>query len=35
MGKIRYCTTLKDIDIMNNESIDVLNQIVWQTHIVQ
>ena len=27
--KIRYCTTLKDIDIMNNESIDVLNQIVW------
>ena len=27
--KIRYCTTLKDIDTMNNESIDVLNQIVW------
>ena len=33
--KIRYCTTLKDIDIMNNESIDVLNQIVWHNkHIV-
>ena len=27
--EIRYCTTLKDIDTMNNESTDVLNQIDW------
>ena len=32
--QIRYCTTVKPINIGNNESLDVLNQIVWHNKLV-
>ena len=32
--QIRFCTTVKHINIGNNESLDVLNQIVWHNKLV-
>ena len=32
--QIRHCTTVKPINIGNNESLDVLNQIVWHNKLV-